>query len=93
MGRAMTSDDPKIHPALPVFGYRPQSSDKIAMVNHNKQIEEAILQSMDAMQGNDEFDQRWLAIARTDLEKAFMALNRAVFRPDRVKLTDLEDVE
>lgn len=38
-----------------------------------------------------EFDPRWLAIARTGFEQAFMALNRAVFQPQRIALP--EDVE
>lgn len=74
------------HKGLPVHGYRDQSNDAVEMVNHNKQIEESILQGMDAMRGNDQIDQRWLAIARTQMEQAFMAWNRSIFRPERVKL-------
>ena len=33
-------------------------------------------------------DQRWLAIARTHTQEAFMALNRAVFQPQRIKLPE-----
>jgi hypothetical protein len=33
-------------------------------------------------------DQRWLAIGRTHIEEAFMAINRAVFQPQRVKLPE-----
>ena len=74
------------HKALPVHGYRAQSSETVDMVNHNKQMEESILQGMDAMQGDPAIDQRWLAIARTHMEQAFMAWNRSIFRPERVKL-------
>ena len=56
------------HKGLPVHGYREQTSDKVDMVNHNKMIEESILQGMDACQGNPDIDQRWLAIARTQME-------------------------
>ena len=35
---------------------------------------------------DNEIDQRWLAIARTNIEQGFMALNRAIFRPERVEL-------
>jgi hypothetical protein len=31
-------------------------------------------------------DARWIAIARTHIEQGFMALNRAIFKPERVKL-------
>jgi hypothetical protein len=74
------------HQPIPVAGYKPQSQETIDRVNDNKRVEEALLQTMDEMQGNANFDQRWLAIARTDIEKGFMALNRAIFKPDRVKL-------
>lgn len=33
-------------------------------------------------------DPRWLAIARTHLQEGFMALNRAVFQPQRIKLPE-----
>jgi hypothetical protein len=74
------------HQPIPVSGYKPQSQETIDRVNDNKRVEEALLQTMDEMQGDANFDQRWLAIARTDIEKGFMALNRAIFKPDRVKL-------
>lgn len=35
-------------------------------------------------------DPRWLAIARTHVQEAFMALNRAVFQPQRIKLPEDE---
>lgn len=76
------------HKGLPVSGYRPQSEEAVAIVNSNKALEERLLRVMDDMAGSDMFDQRWLSIARTDLEKGFMALNRAVFRPGRVALPE-----
>lgn len=76
------------HKGLPVAGYKPQTAEAVALVNGNKRIEEEILRLMDAMQGTPEFDQRWLAIARTQIEQGFMALNRAVFRPGRVALAE-----
>lgn len=33
-------------------------------------------------------DPRWLAIAKTKFEEAYMALNRAVFQPQRIKLPE-----
>lgn len=81
------------HNGLPVAGYQPQSSEAVALVNANKAAEEAILRRMDAMQGVPGFDQRWLAIARTQIEQGFMALNRAVFRPGRVSLPEDESHE
>lgn len=74
------------HKPMPVAGYIPQPSTKIELVNQNKRTEESILRALDQMQGDADFDQRWLAIARTHIEQGFMALNRAIFRPTRVTL-------
>ena len=78
------------HPGLPVAGYRPQSDAAIALVNHFKEVEERLLRDIDAMCDGTEpphrFDQRWLAVARTQLQQGFMALNRAVFQPGRIAL-------
>lgn len=71
---------------LPVAGYRAQSERTIERVNLNKLSEEALLRVMDGLKDDPEIDQRWLSIARTDIERGFMALNRAIFRPERVKL-------
>lgn len=38
-----------------------------------------------------EYDQRWLSIATTHFQQGFMALNRAVFQPQRIKLPEDED--
>jgi hypothetical protein len=74
------------HQGLPVSGYRPQSDERVQLVNQNKQAEEACLQILDNLGRLDYIDKRWLAIGRTELEKAFMAINRAVFQPTRAVL-------
>lgn len=74
------------HKGLPVPGYRTQSDEKVGTVNGFKRDEERLLRKLDALKDNPEVDQRWLAIGRTQLEQAFMAINRSVFKPDRVKL-------
>jgi hypothetical protein len=74
------------HTGLPVAGYRPQEQARVDLVNENKALEEEVLRALDHMTGNLEYDQRWTAIARTNIEQGFMAMNRAVFRPARVKL-------
>lgn len=76
------------HQGLPVAGYKPQSDESVALVNENKAAEERILRVMDKMRENVWIDQRWLAIARTQIEQGFMALNRSVFKPGRVKLPE-----
>lgn len=72
---------------LPVSGYQPQSDENVAIVNMNKQMEEYLLRMVDALSGdtgNLSVDKRWLSIARTSFEQGFMAMNRAVFQPQRV---------
>lgn len=71
---------------LPVSGYRPQSDDKIDAVNINKQHEELTLRRLDELKNMPGIDQRWLAIGRTSLEQAYMAINRAIFQPSRIGL-------
>ena len=77
-----------MHDALPVSGYRPQSQSTIDDVNHNKATEERILRFLDRLQQDDDVDKRWLAIGRTHLEQAFMAINRALMKPNRVELPE-----
>ena len=69
---------------LPVDGYTPQPDDAIAQVNVNKQLEERVLLAIDDLKGKA--DARWLAIGRNCIEQGFMAINRSIFRPERVKL-------
>jgi len=55
-------------------------------VNGNKLTEERILRILDDIQKIPGIDQRWLAIGRTHIEQGFMAINRAIFKPQRVGL-------
>lgn len=80
------SPDTQEHAGLPVAGYRPQQVSSIELVNQNKRLEENVLRVLDALKENPEIDGRWLAIGRTAIEQGFMAVNRAVFKPERVKL-------
>lgn len=71
---------------LPVAGCGPQSGESVSMVNQNRLVEETVLRLVDQLAALPEVDQRWLAIGRTGLEQAFMAINRAIFKPSRLKL-------
>ena len=79
---------------LPVQGYKPTQPDwAIALVNEDKVLEERVLRQIDAHVRNRdsrEIDQRHVALARTEIESAFMHLNRAVFQPQRIKLPEDE---
>lgn len=75
------------HKGLPVEGYRPQTNNAVELVNENKRMEEVLLRRIEFIKehsGTDP-DPRWLAIGKTHLEEAFMAINRAIFKPERVK--------
>ena len=74
---------------LPIAGYTEQSNDNVALVNYNKEYEEGLLRMLDALSGdtgNLTIDKRWLSVARTHFEQGFMALNRSVFQPQRIKI-------
>ncbi len=73
-------------PVTPVSGYRPQNATNLARVNLNKEIEERVLRVLDELQLDPQVDPRWLALGRTQIEQGFMAVNRAVFQPERVSL-------
>ena len=79
----------------PVSGYRPQTQQTLDLVNGFKADEERLLRKLDELKTLNAgglspviADQRWLALGRTQLEQAFMAINRSVFRPTRVKLPE-----
>ena len=74
------------HQGLPVAGYRPQSDSNVDRVNQMKRQEEQVLRSLDDLKEDPDVDQRWLAIGRTSLEQAFMAINRSIFKPTRITL-------
>ena len=84
--------DEQKHEGLPVAGYRPQTSVAVDLVNDNKKREEVILRTLDdlaALRDPDGVlvaDGRWLAIGRTAIEQGFMAVNRSIFKPQRVTL-------
>lgn len=77
-----------LHEGLPVAGYRQQPTAAVDLVNRNTAIEERILRILDDLRSmpRGAVDPRWLAAGRTDIEKGFMAINRAIFQPERVNL-------
>ena len=78
----MTEETP-IYAAPPIKGYRNLTNAEVEAVNMMKGIEESVLELLTGMQGGSSaYDQRWIAIAKTDVEKAFMSINRAILRPE-----------
>lgn len=80
------SSQEKMQEGLPVGGYRPQSEQAIAAVNVMKMQEESILRILDGLAADAglKVDPRWLAIGRSQIEQGFMAINRSIFKPDRL---------
>lgn len=66
-----------------IKGYRDLSQEEIELMNMIKERGNDLGDFIDRLsaQKDIEFDPRWLAIAKTDLQKGFMALVRAVAKP------------
>lgn len=93
-GYAELTHDPK-DGALPVAGYKPQTTEKVDMVNVNKELEERTLRQLDHLQSMTylgakpvHVDINWLFEGRRYIELGFMMVNRAIFQPERVTLPD-----
>lgn len=82
----VTEEDEVTNKGLPVAGYRDQKDEAVALVNGNKVIEEQVLRILDDLAKREDVDKRWLAIGRTAIEQGFMAVNRSIFKPERVQL-------
>ncbi len=78
------------NPAGKVAGYTLQSDAKVDRVNEYKADEERLLRKLDLLFTDSPImaDPRWIAVARTHFQEGFMALNRAVFQPQRIKLPE-----
>lgn len=76
------------HHGLPVAGYRPQTASNVDLVNRNKGIEERVLRILDELAANPNVDPAWLYDGRRMIERGFMCVNRAVFKPARVELPE-----
>lgn len=76
------------NPGFAVYGYSAQSDDKVALVNENKILEERVLRQLDKLTLDHSVDQRMVQLGRTNIQQAFMWINRAVFQPGRVALPE-----
>lgn len=70
---------------------QPITQAQFEAATEHKHAEERLLRLLDSYKTDPRVEPRWLALARTHFEIAYMALNRAVFRPERVTLP--EDAE
>ena len=65
-----------------IKGYRDLSQEEIDKMNAIKDWGNDIGEFIDALEDNFDVDQRWLAIAKTDLQKGFMSLVRSIAQPE-----------
>lgn len=66
----------------PVTGYRALTEHQVAIINAVKATEKTVLEILHQIRDMEDTDQRWVNIAKTDIQKGFMALCRSVARPD-----------
>lgn len=71
----------KTYTPPPISGYRTLTQTEVDAMNSIKEMGNSIGTLIDMLGGLDDVDARWLAIAKTDLQKGFMALTRAVAKP------------
>lgn len=70
-----------------IKGYRELNQDEIDAMNKVKDLSEQVgqlvseIESLNHATGGHAVDLRWVAIAKTDLQKGFMGLTRAVAQP------------
>jgi hypothetical protein len=65
-----------------IKGYRDLSQVEIDAMNAVKVKAAEVGELISKLEGKDELDQQWVAIAKTDLQKGFMAATRSIAKPD-----------
>lgn len=64
-----------------IVGYRDLTEEEIELMNKVKVQGELVGTLLDEISKISEVDKRWLAIAKTDLQKGFMSATRSIARP------------
>ena len=65
-----------------IKGYRELDEREILAMNQLKELAAMVGDIVETMKTNGACDQRWVAIGATDLQKGFMALTRAIAKPE-----------
>jgi hypothetical protein len=65
-----------------IKGYRDLSQLEIDTINAAKKMAQDVGDLIIVFEGMSETDKRWVAIAKTDLQKGFMALVRSIAKPE-----------
>lgn len=69
-------------PNSQIKGYRQLTQAEVDLINVVKEHGNELSDRIADLAKNPNVDQRWLAIAKTDLQKGFMALCRAIAQPE-----------
>ncbi|HEY2454128.1 MAG TPA: hypothetical protein VGI71_16175 [Scandinavium sp.] len=78
----MSVNEAKPQDGSTVKGYRQLSPAEIEQMNDLKDVSREFHQLLALLGDTTEADKRWLAIAKTEMQKACMSACRAVTRPD-----------
>lgn len=65
-----------------ITGYRELAPEEIDMMNAVKALGIEIGSMIEKLNAEPGFDQRWISIGKTDMQKGLMALTRAIAKPD-----------
>ncbi|WP_151708857.1 Acb2/Tad1 domain-containing protein [Acinetobacter brisouii] len=64
-----------------ISGYRDLDESEVKAINTAKFTSATVGKLIEELSASPNVDQRWLAIAKTDLQKGFMSLTRAIAKP------------
>lgn len=67
---------------MSIIGYRELTAEETDMINRIKKFGIELDGYFTGLEATDSIDKRWLAIAKTDLQKGFMSLVRSVAKPN-----------
>lgn len=79
------------HQPMPVAGYTAQSQTAVDLANEGKALEERYLRWLDMLTRNPQINphrDRYIALARTNIQQGAMWAVRSIFLPERVKLPE-----
>lgn len=65
-----------------IKGYRDLSQEEIDLMNEVKEMSARVGELVKKLDANETLDKRWVAIARTDLQKGFMSAVRSIAQPE-----------
>lgn len=65
-----------------IKGYRDLNQEEIDLMNRCKEMAEEVGDLVQDIYSNLDTDTRWTSIAKTDLQKGFMALIRSIAKPE-----------